>query len=95
MDPIIITEQEVGKEFLIVLEKLVTIRRDKRHIYGDTFIDDGMMFLIMQLENKIKRIKLHIENKTEINNVEKALDNALDMGVYSLFIATKLVGENK
>jgi hypothetical protein len=87
---LIIENTTVGEEYLLVLSKAIRIREERRKIYGDTFTKDTIEFLIAQIENKLKRIKLHLQNKTEINSIEKAEDNALDMINYAIFIAANI-----
>jgi hypothetical protein len=89
-----IDKNEVGEEFYEVLDKMIKIRKDKRKIYQDTYLGDTSEFLLSQIKNKIKRIELHLQNKTLNNDIEKAEDNALDIGVYSLFLATNLKKED-
>lgn len=90
MEKINVTESEIGQAFLDSLAHLIEIRKDKRTIYGDTYLEDSNDFLLMQMQNKLKRITLHLQNKTEVNNVEKAEDNCVDLAIYSLFLLTKL-----
>ena len=90
MKELVVKEEEVGLHFLDILEKMVQIRKDRRKIYHDTFLEDEPVFLLAQLSNKIKRLKLHLENHTEVNNIEKGEDNALDSAIYSLFLAIVL-----
>lgn len=85
-----ISMKDVGDDFYFALKKLVDIRKDKKQIYGDTYLEDTETFLLMQCENKLKRLKLHLQNGTQDNRVEKALDNALDLSIYALFLASKL-----
>ena len=85
-----ISDEEVGKEFLNVLQNMIKIRISKRKIYKDTYLSDTKDFLLSQIKNKIKRIEIHLDNNTETNDIEKALDNALDISVYALFLATNL-----
>lgn len=82
-----IKKDEVGEKYYEALKKMIEIRKDRRKIYGDTFLEDSKDFLLMQIENKIKRIRLHITNQTEINDTEKAEDNSLDIANYALFLA--------
>lgn len=89
-DSILISKEEIGIEFAKSIEHLLNIRKDKKLIYGDTYLDDEKEFLFMQMQNKLKRINLHLQNKTEINNIEKAEDNCVDLAIYSLFLLTKL-----
>ncbi len=86
----IIDKNEVGSEFYEELVKMINIRKERRKIYHDTYLEDTLEFLLLQIENKIKRIKMHIQNSTELNSIEKAEDNALDIGNYSLFLAAIL-----
>ena len=93
---LIIKEEEVGLDFLLILEKLIKIRKDKRIIYQDTYLEDTHDFLLMQIENKIKRTKLQILNKSSDNNIEKLEDNLLDCAVYCIFLAAKInMGDKK
>ncbi len=91
-----IFEETVGKEYLEMLEKMVEIRTKKREIYHDTYLEDSYDFLILQIENKLKRIRLHLTNDSSLEGDEKAVDNALDAANYILFLAIKLtkVSEN-
>lgn len=92
---LIVKEEEVGKEFLLELEKLITIRKNKRLIYQDQYLEDIPLFLLMQIENKIKRIKSHINNNTINNDIEKCEDNCLDCAIYSIFLSIVLNNKNE
>ena len=86
MKEIIISESEVSLPYLETLEKAVNVRKEKRKIYKDEYLNDSVQFLILTIENKLKRVKGHIENDTIINDVEKAEDNILDAINYLIFL---------
>jgi len=86
MKKIQINEDEVSLPYLESLEKAVNIRKQKRSIYKDEYLNDSIQFLILTIENKIKRIKGHIENDTIINDIEKCEDNILDAVNYLIFL---------
>lgn len=90
-----IKKEEIGKEFYDALEKMIEIRKEKRKIYNDSYLEDECDFLILQISNKLKRINLHLSNSTMDNVVEKAEDNALDIAVYALFLANNLIKKSE
>ena len=90
-----IDSNRVGEDFCIKLAKLISIRAEKRAIYGDTYLQDSKDFFLLQIENKLKRVKIHLENKTESNNIEKCEDNLLDLAIYSLFLSSVLEKEKE
>jgi len=90
---ITISTNDVGEDFLDQLEKIIKIRMDKRKIYGDTYLTDDKTFLLAQLNNKIKRLSMHITNNTSFNDIEKAQDNCLDAAIYALFLNSVIEGK--
>lgn len=89
-----IEAEEVGLDFYEMLDKLINIRLQKRQIYGDTYLEDTPEFLLMQMENKLKRIRLNLKNN-QTNAIENVIDNCLDVGIYSLFLAANWSNTNK
>ena len=77
MSELNINGNEVGNEFLISLKKLIDIRKEKKKIYEDTYLTDTRDFLLLQIENKLKRAKIHFENNSEFNDIEKSIRLAL------------------
>ena len=95
MKKIQINEDEVSLPYLESLEKAVNIRKQKRSIYKDEYLNDSIQFLILTIENKIKRIKGHIENDTIINDIEKCEDNILDAVNYLIFLNCVINKQNE
>jgi len=87
--------KKLGKEYVLSVIKAAKIREDKKKIYGDTYLEDSIEFLLSQVKNKIKRIDLHFANKTEDNDIEKVNDNILDAVNYLLFLNTVLENKKK
>ncbi len=83
---ITINSDDVSLPYLKALEKAIKIRKDKRSIYKDEYLNDSIEFLMLTIENKLKRIKMNISNNTVINDVEKCEDNILDAVNYLLFL---------
>jgi len=93
MKEIIINEKDVGKEFLEALEEVLKIRIQKRKVYSDTFLDDDMLFLKYQAENKLKRLSMQMQNgelKELKENTETAKDSAIDIVNYMIFLICKI-----
>ena len=86
MKEIKIIEDEVGIDYLNAIEKAIAIRKQRRTIYGDKFMEDSVQFLLLTIENKMKRLKGNIENNIVVNNVENAEDSILDAVNYLLFL---------
>ena len=90
---LVITETLVGLEFLEALTKVIEIRVDRRKQYGDTFLEDDDIFLRVQLENKLKRLKLQFEGDVISKDEQKrltALDSLKDLCNYAIFMIAKL-----
>jgi hypothetical protein len=90
---LIITEDLVGLPFLEAITKVIEIRVDRRKQYGDTFLEDDDIFFRVQMENKLKRLKLQFEGDQISKDEDKrktALDSLKDLCNYSLFMIAKL-----
>ena len=81
-----ISEDDVSLPYLESLEKAVNIRKNRRKIYKDEYLTDSPEFLILTIENKLKRVKGHIENNTVLNEIENCEDSILDAVNYLLFL---------
>jgi len=93
MKEIIIKESEVGKEFVEALDEVLKIRIQKRKVYSDAFLDDDMLFLKYQAENKLKRLSMQMQNgelKELKENTETAKDSAIDIVNYMIFLICKI-----
>ena len=86
MKEIKISDEDVSLPYLESLEKTVNIRKNRRKIYKDEYLTDTPLFLMLTIENKLKRVKGHIENNTIINDVEMCEDSILDAVNYLLFL---------
>lgn len=90
---LIITEELVGSDFLNAIREVVEVRVARRKQYGDTFLEDDDIFLRIQIENKVKRLKLQFENEQVSLDEDKrktAIDSLIDNCNYSLFLLCKL-----
>ncbi|MEK6884210.1 MAG: hypothetical protein AABY22_31560 [Nanoarchaeota archaeon] len=90
---IITNSRIIGEDFAKHLNTLIDTRIAKRRIYNDTYLTDTPAFLIMKIEDKLKRVKLHVQNNTVNNDVEKCEDNLIDLAIYSLFLCSVLEKE--
>ena len=93
MKEIKIKESEVGKEFVEALDEVLKIRIQKRKVYSDAFLDDDMLFLKYQAENKLKRLSMQMQNgelKELKENTETAKDSAIDIVNYMIFLICKI-----
>ena len=93
MKEIKIKESEVGKEFVEALVEVLKIRIQKRKVYSDAFLDDDMLFLKYQAENKLKRLSMQMQNgelKELKENTETAKDSAIDIVNYMIFLICKI-----
>ena len=86
MKKIQINEDEVSLPYLESLEKAVNIRKQQRSIYKDEYLNDSIQFLILTIENKIKRIKGTIQDDKIVNNIENCEDSILDAINYLIFL---------
>lgn len=90
---LIVTEELVGKDYLEALEKVIQVRAERRKQYGDTFMEDDEIFLRIQIENKVKRLKIQFEDEKVSQDPDKrktALDSLKDLCNYSMFLIAQL-----
>lgn len=89
---LVITSEDVGIEFLESLQEVIEVRKSRRKQYGDTYLEDDEIFLRLQIENKLKRLKINFENEKISLDKEKretALDSLKDLVNYSIFLISK------
>lgn len=90
---LLIKSEDVGKEFLESLQEVIEIRKSRRLQYGDSYLEDDEIFLRLQIENKLKRLKINFENEKVSFIKEKrenALDSLKDLVNYSIFLISKI-----
>lgn len=95
---ITIEANEVGSEFLTELVEVLKVRIDRRKQYGDTYLEDDEIFLRMQIENKLKRLKINFENEKVSIDPDKratAKDSLRDLVNYSIFLLAKIEKNEK
>ena len=85
-----IKDEDVSKEYLEILQKIVNIRIKRRSLYGDSHTEMPAVGHYWHSFNKMKRLRVQLdaENKTgNINtlNYEKIEDNAIDIINYMIF----------
>ena len=88
-----VTSNEVGEEYTKALKSVLEVRANRRKQYGDTFLDDADMFLLAQMENKLKRFRLQFDNlklSTDQDKKETALDSLKDLVNYAIFQIAKI-----
>ncbi len=86
---LILDSEDLGEEYLKALEKVLAVRKERRHQYGDTFLEDEEIFLRLQIENKVKRLKINFENEKISEDKSKestAIDSIIDNIHYSIFL---------
>jgi len=87
-----INPNEVGKEYLEELKKIIEIRKDRRLIYGDSFLQERIDNLLAIIDGKEKRFAV-LRGK-ELKH-EKVLDEARDICNYWIFILCLLNKKNQ
>jgi hypothetical protein len=91
---ITIREEDVGKEFIEILNKIIEIRKNRRKIYGDGWKDDPLDYEIWQIYGKTKRIMNIFKDGN--NYYEKLEDSLIDEINYCFFALAKLsMGDKK
>ncbi|MAG47095.1 hypothetical protein CL617_00690 [archaeon] len=83
---LIVKGDEVSEPYVETLEKVIDIRKDRRRIYKDEYINDSIDFLILIIENKMKRIRQTINDDKIVNDIEKCEDSILDAINYLIFL---------
>jgi hypothetical protein len=83
MKKITINDNEVGKEYLEQLEKIVQIRKERRKKYKDSFLDDDIDTLLTIIKQKIKRFEISDNS-----------DDLIDACNYLIFILCNLEEKN-
>lgn len=87
-DKIEINTKEIGEDYAKVLQEIFDIRKKRRVLYGDTYIEMPSIGHYYHAFNKMKRLKYNIEsgNKIDANKkYESAKDNAIDIINYIIF----------
>jgi hypothetical protein len=82
MEKIEIKTEEVGEEYLVELDKVINIRKERRKIYGDSFLLSSESSLRTIVEGKLSR--MNYINKDTFS--EKWKDEVRDVINYLLFI---------
>lgn len=86
-----IKSEDVGKEYLLALDEVLKIRKERFKIYGDSFLDDSIEDLMVYARGKLHRFEVMQKLRTQKNNYEKHEDQILDCINYCLFIYAKLL----
>jgi hypothetical protein len=82
-------ENLLGLEFVEALKKVLNVRKNKRLQYGDAYLNDDILFLKFQIENKLKRLTIQFENnklKNGLVHEETAIDSLIDLANYAIFM---------
>jgi len=86
-----IREEDVGKEYLKALESVLNIRKERRLMYGDSFLSDDYSLLFNIIDGKRNRFECLIKQENKgIPIYHKKCDEIIDIINYYLFILTKL-----
>jgi hypothetical protein len=91
-----------GSDYEQALNDVLKIREARLAEYGNSFMEDELIFLRFQLKNKLKRFDLQCEFDTKSFDVkvkedrkEKALDSLKDLANYALFLIAKINSDEK
>ncbi len=93
-----IRENEVGKEFLDELKKVIEIRKERRKIYGDSFLREIPQELMSIINGKKKRFEIlyaHKERPRGDDVMKKIYDEMSDLVNYYLFLLCVIRKEEK
>ena len=85
-----IKDEDVGKEYLNILNKIFEIRKKRKSLYGDSYNEMPSEGHFWHCFNKIKRLRVQLDAEKKSGNVnvlnyEKIEDNAVDIINYMLF----------
>jgi len=86
----------VGEDYAKVLQEVIEIRKKRRSLYGDTYVEMPSVGQFWHCFNKIKRLRYNIENlNTSDKKYESAKDNAIDVINYMIFFLIMLEKEKQ
>jgi len=81
-----IEKEEIGKEYLVELNEILKIRKNRRKKWGDSFKTDSVKDLLYMVKSKIKRYEIAL-------NIEDKRDSLRDAVNYLIFILVNLSNE--
>lgn len=90
-----INSKDIGEDYAKILQEVIEIRKKRRSLYGDTYVEMPSSGQFWHCFNKIKRLRYNIEkiNQNSSKKYESAKDNALDVINYMIFFLIMLEKE--
>jgi len=88
---IIINENEVGKEYIEELEEIIKIRKDRKKIYGNSFLTEKPESLLTIIKGKISRFI----NSNDLENRKDSLRDCVNYIIFLLCVLNKRKEEKK
>lgn len=86
-----IDENDLGIEYVGALNKVLEIRKNRKQLYQNTFLEDEYDFLIMKLQDKLKRAKINLTSENISNHsYESVEDSLIDLCNYAIFTIAKI-----
>lgn len=67
-------EKELGKEYVEELKEVLKIRKNRRAIYGDSFLKDKAENLLVLIEGKINRYKVTDDFETKLDSLRDSVN---------------------
>ncbi len=93
-----IKEEEVGREYFQQLKKVIAIRKERRLLYMDSFLQEMPEELMSIVNGKRKRFEIlysHKDRKRNFNVMRKIKDEIYDMINYLLFLVCVIEKKEK
>lgn len=88
---LIITDKDVGAEYLESLKKIINIRKSRIKSYGYNVYEEPVDFYIWMIHSKYKRMMYIFNNINKNKYIYETLqDTIIDLINYSLFLLSKI-----
>lgn len=78
-------DSEVGQEYLSAIDKAIEIRKNRRPIYGDSFLQENDFNILAIIDGKRNRLNAILKNDNMIWK-DKILEEILDILNYYAFL---------
>lgn len=79
-------DSEVGQEYLSAIDKAIEIRKNRRPIYGDSFLQENDFNILAIIDGKRNRLGVLLKNQDVPSAKEKILDECADLLNYFAFL---------
>jgi len=77
--------EEVGEEYLAAIDRAIEIRKNRRPIYGDSFLQENDFNILAIIDGKRNRLGVLLKNQGIVTK-DKILDEILDILNYYAFL---------